>query len=496
METAKGSISVVLALSFTIILSFCLVLIESARENTMLLKAEIIFDTCVQSVLAEYHAVLWEEYDLLYVDASYGADLPDYELVKSRANFYADKNIGLDKFGWLAMEYEGTGISGVVLATDHSCEDFYRQAVKAAEESVGISYIEQMLWWLKEIESKSYLETILQEDSKSNSKEIEEADGSMIEVKEAVWGEDEDGEPILLEEAEYEEVKIDNPLAGINIGSLFLGQVLGDASKVSKVKVPLDRLASGRAMAVGSISAEESRDWNIAENIWDKAFFCKYIMDHFDSYTDVEVFSAKENGTGKSPEDSDAASEDGTLQYTLEYIISGKDSDEGNLSAALGKLLLIREVDNYLYLLQDEVRRIEAEALGTVIAAVAGVPWLGTVVTHSILLLWAYQDSISDLKQLLEGKDVPLIKSLHLESKVEISLDYEEYLVLLLLLQGREKLILRSMDMIEMNVRKNQSGFRMDGCVSRAILTGTFSDIYDKRYTITKKMEYYHLEGT
>ena len=74
----SGSISIFLALTITVMLSFCMVLIESARENAMLLKADMIFDTGVRSLMAEYHQKLWEDYDLFYVDCSYGSSVPDY----------------------------------------------------------------------------------------------------------------------------------------------------------------------------------------------------------------------------------------------------------------------------------------------------------------------------------------------------------------------------------------------------------------------------------
>ena len=153
MKKAEGSVSVFLALTTTLVLSFCMVLIESARENTMLLKADVTFDTGVQCLLAEYHQALWEDYDLFYIDCSYGTDMPDYELVKHHLQGYIERNLGYDNVGWLGLQYEEVVISDVVLATDFGGKDFYMQAVEAAEASVGIPYIEQILEWLHQVES-------------------------------------------------------------------------------------------------------------------------------------------------------------------------------------------------------------------------------------------------------------------------------------------------------------------------------------------------------
>ena len=46
------------------------------------------------------------------------------------------------------------------------------------------------------------------------------------------------------------------------------------------------------------------------------------------------------------------------------------------------------------------------------------------------------------------------------------------------------------MDIIELDIRQEQEHFRMDGCISRGTLTGTFTDTYDKTYTITKQLQY------
>lgn len=474
MKCVKGSISVVLALTVTMILSFCMVLIESARENTMLLKSDVIFDTGIQCLLAEYHAGLWEDFDLLYVDASYGTGLPDYELVKTHTYNYVNKNLSFDNYGWLALEYRGAQMSEVLLATDNSGADFYAQAVEAAAESIGVTYIEQVLRWLQQVESTDYLEATINSEISKADRQIEDADGSVVEVKEAVWGVDEDGEPILLEEAEYETVDIDNPLDNIFEGNILVRQVLGETTEISDCRIDTDSLASKRTLASGSVS-ESSTEGSTADSgdLWNKALFCKYVIEHFASYTDDGDFGQK------------------ALRYPLEYVIGGRAGDAANLEVVMAKLLLIREIDNYLFLLQDEIRMVEAEAIGTAVATTAYVPWLAPVIKHAMLLYWAYEDSVADLRQLFQGGEVPLVKALRFESVSDFSLNYEEYLMILLLLQGRETLVMRSMDMIEASMRQEQSDFCMDGCISSAVLAGTFLDRYDKQYTVTKKLQYY-----
>ena len=97
-----------------------------------------------------------------------------------------------------------------------------------------------------------------------------------------------------------------------------------------------------------------------------------------------------------------------------------------------------------------------------------------------ILLAWSYIESILDLRCLLSGGKIPLVKQTS-EWKSDISLgeevlvekkektdsqdkglSYREYLQLLLLLVGEEVLTYRAMDVIEQNIRLQQPRFRFD----------------------------------
>jgi len=480
MKTVKGSVSVVLALTVTLILSFCMILVESARENTMLLKSDAVFNTGIQCLMAEYHKLLWEDFDLMYVDASYGMTYPEYERMKAHLYDYIDHNLSFGNDGWLALEYIGAQVYKVVLATDAGGKDFFEQATEAAKEAVGISYIEQILYWLKQTEATGYMESVIAEEMEMVSGQIENVNGTQVEVKEAVWGTDKNGKPIILEEAEYQTVDIENPLNNISYdGSFLVRQVLGEAGCVPGCRIEIQSLGSERRLATGDgmDETESAGSENALEELKEKAFFCKYLLDHFATYTDVCYGKADEL--------------EGILQYPLEYIIGGSSSDMENLEKVMGQLLLIREVDNYLYLLQDEVRTIEAEVIGDSIAAAAAVPWLGPVVTQALLLFWAYEDSISDLKQLFQGERIPLIKAIKMTDGIEFALNYEQYLVLLLMFIQKDRLIWRSMDMIEMMVRTEQANFRMDGCISRATFSGIFRDRYGKQYMVSDKLQYF-----
>ena len=56
---------------------------------------------------------------------------------------------------------------------------------------------------------------------------------------------------------------------------------------------------------------------------------------------------------------------EGALQYELEYILAGKNSDIENLRWVAGRLILFREAANAVYLYSDRVKVAEADAKST-----------------------------------------------------------------------------------------------------------------------------------
>lgn len=447
MKKADGSISIFLALTITMILAFCMILVESAREKTMLLKAEIVFDACVNSAMAEYHQILWEKYDVFYIDASYRSGFPNYEFIKNRFKHYANENLRYDTGGWLALSYEGATMSEVLLATDKGGADFFQKAIKATQIADMLSAWEEVASYINTLEEHIEISDMLEQSQVDITKQIEEANGTEV----------------FVNETKTEIIAIENPIEKIQTGNALLRAIVGKEMMLSQKIINLTSVASHRMLAVGNpmVSNEEI-------TIWDKALYCAYVKEHFGNY--------------KKP------AEDAALSYEMEYIICGKESDIQNLEAIAMRLLLIREADNYLALLQNEAKKIEAHALATTTANIA--TWLEPVVYQAILIYWAYEMSIEELQTLFSGGEIPLFKSILRESQVEISLNYEQYMLLLLLLQNRENLSMHTIDLIELFVRQEESSFRMDGCVSSAVCVGCFQDIYHKQYNITKTLQY------
>lgn len=94
----------------------------------------------------------------------------------------------------------------------------------------------------------------------------------------------------------------------------------------------------------------------------------------------------------------------------MEYLLEGKTSDQENLEAVLNKLLLIRMGLNFVYLQTDTAKQAEAGAMALALATAVALPMLEPVVKQVLLAAWAFGESVMDLRSLMSGKRVALVK--------------------------------------------------------------------------------------
>ena len=80
----EGSITIFLALTLILILSFLFSMLELARVKGMQQLAKRKLTLELESVFGGYNQELWEYYGLLFWDMSNGSDEPDVRLLESR----------------------------------------------------------------------------------------------------------------------------------------------------------------------------------------------------------------------------------------------------------------------------------------------------------------------------------------------------------------------------------------------------------------------------
>ena len=197
------------------------------------------------------------------------------------------------------------------------------------------------------------------------------------------------------------------------------------------------------------------------------------------------------------------------VRYEQEYVLGGKSTDEENLKFAAAKILAVREGLNLIHILSDSQKREEARALAAAITGITGTAPLTGIVAFFVMTVWALGEAAADLKALLAGDRVPLIKTretwklnldglltLGEQGKVEAGQEtgegkrYENYLKMLLFIEPAERLYYRVMDVVQINLSRKQPDFTMERCVYQAEIVGTGTGKHlfwlggDPRYTM------------
>ena len=167
------------------------------------------------------------------------------------------------------------------------------------------------------------------------------------------------------------------------------------------------------------------------------------------------------------------------LSYELEYILNGKDSDRENLENTVAALLAIREGLNYMHIISDADKMQRAGELAEVISGVICLPEITFLIKFLIIAVWALVESAIDIKCLLSGGKVPIIKTKDdwkadldtifevLENRAlgnkdsERGINYEGYLKMLLYIEDPVKRNFRMMDIMQLDIGVSQNDFLM-----------------------------------
>lgn len=159
------------------------------------------------------------------------------------------------------------------------------------------------------------------------------------------------------------------------------------------------------------------------------------------------------------------ACETHALVYEVEYLLGGHVSDRENLLAVIGDLLLLRESVNLIGYLSDPVKIQEAKAVALTAAGVTGMPALAGVLQTGILAAWAFEDAVVDVKAMMQGEKVPLLR---LFGEAYFPLEYAGYLNVLLSFLQVEDLRAETLDLIQATMKRGDETFDLQKCVYHA----------------------------
>lgn len=242
-------------------------------------------------------------------------------------------------------------------------------------------------------------------------------------------------------------------------------------------------------------------DNSFVNDLVEQLLLNQYQMDFFNEFTQCDTQKAdnnsklnEENAANSKETSSETKAGDvqaKTLQYELEYIISGHKTDKENLGSVATKLILLRTLMNFVYVYTDKEKNATAYATAAALVGFTCLAPLVTLIKTVILFVWAMVEALVDTYALLDGRSVPLFKSkstfkvtyndLISMSKKNIAglaskypkdqgkigeFTYSNYLRLFLIMNGTRKNCYRSMDIIQMNMQKVLGdGFYLSNCI-------------------------------
>lgn len=466
----RGSISVFLALALVLVLSFICSLLEGARVFCMDARAQLETDACLQSLFGNYQKGVWEDYHLLFLDGSWQEGDFSMDRFTAKAMDELRENLSLRQGstdGWDLTKLSVADFEepSYELATDDGGDAFVRQVTQLMKLEAVDDAVEELAN-LRELEEKKGVADSAQNEKGDTWEDALDALSDANAQKEAQDALESDapsrtatpsgsgsgvpgdsGEPSSGDSGESE---VENPMEYVKQikGFSVLALVLGDQTDLSG-----KALADFRPLENG---VRNQGNWagggGFLAGAVDRLSLQRYIPRYFSSYT-----TDSENGPAER-----------VLDYEVEYLVGGKESDGENLEAVVKDLLGMREALNFTTILQDGEKKNMALGIATAAVGFTGIPILVTAVQMGILLAWSFVESVLDVRTLLAGGKVPLLKRPEqwasdltdcrssIEGDAASSDDgdgqsYDDYLQILLLGKSQKVVAYRCMDLIGQN---------------------------------------------
>ena len=467
----SGSVTIYFCLMMVVLVSFFCASILSVKVAAGRMQAANSVDQSMFSLFARYDRTLQSRYDLFFLDAGSGGGGPDLTacvtLLEEALEYGLKPNKGRAILGGrnlLRLKREGSAVTAYTLATDAGGIPFEAQAVQAARTSGtldAVSLLKEKLTVRKDIESKG--RELLEGSSDASYSDVQEAAREAAEeAEEAEEAEAEGGD----DGAEEAEVSVPegfiNPLPVLYrlYRKKVMDVVVPDPGSISSGKADRKKLVSGRSLAggMGVIDATGASDG------LNDLYYIAWIIGHFGNYANP----CKES----------------VLTYQMEYLLKGKYSDKDNLTAVVRDLMKVRHAANVLCLYTDAEKSSELDLLAFFIGSVLFIPAAQPLIKAVLAVLWAYAESLVDVRALLEGKKVALVKDRDswqtdpedlaaaggeiggLTRDIPGGISYGEYLGTMILVMQRRTLTARAMDMVEATVRgMGKEDFRLDACI-------------------------------
>lgn len=289
--------------------------------------------------------------------------------------------------------------------------------------------------------------------------------GIVIKCRESLYGLSAKGMKF-----DYSQIDFDSDSSGLSaikkVRQMITDGILAlvmDTDNISEKTITYGDLAT-------SMSEKYKENISAVDAIKEDALMNEYLMTRFKCYTDYLEESANDAEC---------------LDYTLEYILCGGDSDKENLEQTMLALSGIRTGMNMAYLITDQNKKAQALTLATSALGFTGNMALIKGGQYLIMSIWAYGEAVMDMRDIYAGKKVKLLKNsqswkLSLEGLLNMTfdtdketddegLDYKDYIRMLLLMESAEHRNYRTMGAMELRmISMGHENFRMKNYVVSA----------------------------
>ncbi len=472
---ASGVITVFFTMLSVLYLGVIFALIESVRFQGARVQSACIVDMGNTSVFGEYEKKLLEDYEIFALDGAYGSGDFSVGRVEDRMTGYMKRSAessslaGIFLFDPWGSSIDSVNVEKYTLLTDENGEAFYQEAVAYMRQTAIMQVSADLISFYRDAEDAEEKQKTFEEHKSGSDEAMEQVEQAekerREELEETASSSDELADGLIEEENAQPAVEgpeMENPLPALaRIARQDILSLTCPGKTISEGRAGAFELAFSRwGRKKGNLPVRKVNSGLLSDLV-----FREYLLDHFPDWSQ--------------------SAESGDLRYGIEYIICGHKSDRENLKGTVRRLLLIREGCNYAYAAADAGMNAKCGEAAALIIGWLGIPVLTTAVQHALLLGWSYGESLLDVRTLMDGGNVPLMKhagewELGLDkladlegllrqgrSSRERGLSYRGYLRILLNLQWIATQKKRGLDLLEMYIRKTPglSNFRADYCI-------------------------------
>lgn len=458
-----GNVTILLTLTLTTIICVIFNILESARITSIKTYYTDVSQLAADSLFGNYCYELFEDYGLFAINP---ADINCTEYLSSIAKENISPNIPTDIFSdnynFLQGQIDNVEILSSAKLTDNDGAVFYEQ-VKSYMKYKEPANISQSI-----ISASNSFKVDIPDFTNQNQ---EKADIDLSILDNPPMEDRRECLDISNSQAPTYKQNMSDHIANIIQHNLLL--LLVDNTKeistttVDKLTLPsLNTQLSDEASVIGEGYIKSNEHISL-----ERIAMEEYVSSIFNCYTNKQHNSL--------------------LSYELEYIINGAANDDANILNTAIKLIFMRASLNASYIISNSAKRTAAHDLAK--KCTGGGPISTAIAEFAIISSWSTAEGIIDVKDLLAGKKVPLIKdsktwTLSLDGITRLppdtisanngkeGYDYCFYLKLLLTAQNELALRFRTMDLIQLDMSLNYNeSFRINSCICGAYIKYSYS---------------------